>query len=204
MLGNIPGISSGIAGTAIYQAVYHGIGFQGAFVHGFSWLNSILPGLGRWVKTMMYHGSKGGDELPWADILGQTPGYRAFDPYQFLRRCLIWLRNVIWNRMGIFFGFHGINFIHRYLGLFENRGTSIAIKYNSQKSNHEPGLFVVPYLPKLIWRYTIMCLASNGPSIPLATGRGVQVGTWIGPRSKEPQMRRRILWPSSLSPSAPS
>ena len=53
MLGNIRGISSGITGTAIYQAIYHGIGFQGVFVHGFSWLNSLLPGLGRWVKTMM-------------------------------------------------------------------------------------------------------------------------------------------------------
>lgn len=169
MLGNIRGISSGITGTAIYQAVYHGIGFQGVFVHGFSWLNSLLPGLGRWVITMMYHGSKGGDELPWADILGQTPGYWAFDPYQFLRRCLIWFRNVMATEWAYFSDFMGsISSID--IWVCSKTVGPVLPSNSSQYSNHEPGLFVVPYLPKLIWRYTIMCLASNGPSSPLATG----------------------------------
>lgn len=227
MLGNIPGISSGIAGTAIYQAVYHGIGFQGAFVHGFSWLNSLLPGLGRWVKTMMYHGSKGGDELPWADMLGQTPGYRAFDPYQFLRRCLIWLRNVMATEWDYFSDFMGsISSIDIWVC---SKTVGPVLPSNTIVRKAIMNLACLWYRIYPSWYGDTQSCAWPATALlhhwPLA-GRGAQVGTWIGPRSKEPQIglsvgssnglwqegltrmrmgRRSILWPaSSLSPSAPS
>ena len=169
---------------------------------------------GRWTSMSRY--------------VGPNPRIPGFWPIPVFEKCLIWLRNVMATEWDYFSDFMGsissidIWVCSKTVGPVLPSNTVVNIAIMNLACLWWYRIYPSWYGDTQSCAWPATALLHHWP----LAGRGAQVGTWIGPRSKEPQIglsvgssnglwqegltrmrmgRRSILWPaSSLSPSAPS